>query len=249
MILRFKNKGAKVAELQSLLGLKPDGVFGPNTLAAVKKFQENNGLKPDGIVGPKTWEILVKPIPVNIIPVYDNDTTDDDSDPEERMSVDELSESLPTSKHLIELINLINTSSITRNIDKLVFHCTATSQTATVAAIQKYWKEVKKWNAPGYHIIIKPDGSWTQLLDFNKISNGVAGMNSHILNICYIGGVDSKGNPIDNRTKDQNKILETIYRTFKHKMPLLTFHGHYEFTNKACPSFNVKNWIDSLKTI
>jgi len=35
-----------------------DGVFGPQTLAAVKAFQKSYGLKPDGIVGPLTWSTM-----------------------------------------------------------------------------------------------------------------------------------------------------------------------------------------------
>ena len=36
-----------------------DGIFGPNTEAAVKAFQQSNGLTADGIVGSQTWPKLV----------------------------------------------------------------------------------------------------------------------------------------------------------------------------------------------
>lgn len=36
-----------------------DGIFGPNTEAAVKAFQQSKGLAADGIVGPQTWPKLV----------------------------------------------------------------------------------------------------------------------------------------------------------------------------------------------
>jgi len=49
------SKGAAVKELQSKLGIKADGDFGPITDRAVRAFQASKGLVVDGIVGPKTW--------------------------------------------------------------------------------------------------------------------------------------------------------------------------------------------------
>lgn len=58
--LRLKDQGGDVFKLQTLLGVKVDGDFGPKTEAAVKKFQRDHGLDPDGVVGPYTWEALLK---------------------------------------------------------------------------------------------------------------------------------------------------------------------------------------------
>jgi N-acetylmuramoyl-L-alanine amidase len=249
MILKKGSRGSQVRELQELLGLKVDGIFGPGTEKVVIEFQQKNGLKSDGVVGPKTWESLLKNKVVKVVPVYKTSSKSEDfDDPEDEMPVDtSLKEDLPTCKNTIELINLINSSKITRKISRLVFHCTATQQSATVTSIQKYWKENLKWKSPGYHIIVRPDGSWTQLSDFNNPTNGVAGINSTALHVSYIGGVDSKGNAVDNRTDDQSRIFEAIYHTFKNKMPNLTFHGHYEFSKKACPCYNVENWIKAIQ--
>jgi peptidoglycan hydrolase-like protein with peptidoglycan-binding domain len=40
-------------------GVQIDGIFGPQTEAAVRGFQEAAGLVVDGIVGPLTWRALV----------------------------------------------------------------------------------------------------------------------------------------------------------------------------------------------
>ena len=63
-VLERGMKGSDVLELQRQLaelgyGVKPDGVFGPETERAVKQFQADFNLTVDGIVGPKTlrsWE-------------------------------------------------------------------------------------------------------------------------------------------------------------------------------------------------
>jgi penicillin-insensitive murein endopeptidase len=56
--IKSGDRGSDVAELQELLGLTVDGVFGQGTEAAVEEFQDSHGLIPDGVVGPKTWAAL-----------------------------------------------------------------------------------------------------------------------------------------------------------------------------------------------
>lgn len=66
-LLKNGSKGDKVKYLQYKLLSRLynpgtiDGIFGNNTIKAVKEFQKDNGLGVDGIVGPKTWNKL-KPI-------------------------------------------------------------------------------------------------------------------------------------------------------------------------------------------
>ena len=58
MILKRNSVGKEVKQLQQLLGISDDGIFGKGTENAVKNFQISVGLKPDGIVGEKTWSAL-----------------------------------------------------------------------------------------------------------------------------------------------------------------------------------------------
>ncbi|MCL2322872.1 MAG: peptidoglycan-binding protein, partial [Oscillospiraceae bacterium] len=68
--LRLGSRGTEVKLIQSLLvdlskrftsipTIIPDGVFGPETQAAVIAFQRLFGLSPDGVIGPLTWSRIV----------------------------------------------------------------------------------------------------------------------------------------------------------------------------------------------
>lgn len=59
MLLKKGSKGEAVKQLQTLLGCRPDGDFGPTTERMVKEWQSKHGLVADGIVGDKTWAALV----------------------------------------------------------------------------------------------------------------------------------------------------------------------------------------------
>jgi len=52
--LRAGQSGELVKRLQTALGIKADGAFGPATEAAVKAFQQKNGIRVNGIAGPNT---------------------------------------------------------------------------------------------------------------------------------------------------------------------------------------------------
>jgi peptidoglycan hydrolase-like protein with peptidoglycan-binding domain len=57
-VLKRGSHGARVARVQSALGIGADGIFGHATSRAVKAFQRAHGLTPDGIVGPATAAAL-----------------------------------------------------------------------------------------------------------------------------------------------------------------------------------------------
>lgn len=59
-IIRPNHAGGPVVRyLQYRVGIEVDGVFGPQTEAAIKTFQRQNGLVADGIVGGMTWQKLI----------------------------------------------------------------------------------------------------------------------------------------------------------------------------------------------
>jgi hypothetical protein len=50
--------GGSVVALQKALGIPADGVYGPQTAAAVRTFQRNHGLAVDGVAGPATMSAM-----------------------------------------------------------------------------------------------------------------------------------------------------------------------------------------------
>ncbi len=62
--LRLQNpymRGADVAYVQNVVGVTDDGVFGPQTKAAVQQYQRRKGWSvADGSVGPSLWKVIRK---------------------------------------------------------------------------------------------------------------------------------------------------------------------------------------------
>ena len=129
-----------------------------------------------------------------------------------------------------------------REINYLVVHCTATQPDAKIESIQNYWRKNLGWKSPGYHYVIKADGEIVPLLSIDKVSNGVTGYNSQIINISYIGGIDKTGKPKDTRTEEQKYSILKLLKDLKKRFPSAKIQGHRDFPKvaKACPSFDAK---------
>lgn len=146
-----------------------------------------------------------------------------------------------------------------RNIKFIAVHCTASHQSMTIEGLKQEFKR-KGWVNPGYHYVVSPDGKITQLLDEDKVSNGVRGYNSVTINVAYIGGIDTNGKPTDNRTTAQKASLRSLLKMLHKKYPTAVIQGHRDFSPdlnkdgkitsnewmKACPCFNAKEEYSNL---
>lgn len=138
-----------------------------------------------------------------------------------------------------------------RAINYIVLHCTATPHTTTIESLIEHWKQLG-WKGVGYHFVIKPTGAIVNLLDIEKVSNGVAGYNAHSIHISYIGGVDTSTanwKAVDNRTEAQKIAQIELIKQLWEKFPNARVLGHRDFPNvkKDCPSFDVATWLKEVK--
>lgn len=158
-----------------------------------------------------------------------------------------------------------NTASILVKLtrDKHLFtiiHCSATPEGRGVKAetVLRYHTITKGWSRPGYSDILELDGNLVNIRPYNSdnlIQNweytfgvkGALAMNKNSRHVCYIGGTDKNGNPKDTRTIRQRASLETYIKYEILRNPDILILGHNQLQYKACPSFNVPNWMYDIK--
>ena len=145
---------------------------------------------------------------------------------------------------------------ITRNIDKIIIHCSATREGESVNALEiDKWHKKKGWKGIGYHFLIDIDGKIEVGRNIRESGAHTKGENSNSIGVCYVGGVekerDSNGDWVakDTRTNEQKESILLLLQTLKKMFKDATIHGHNEFANKSCPCFDAKSEYNNLKTI
>ncbi len=205
----------------------PDGIYGNRTRDAVKEFQKKNHLEPDGNPGLVTQEVLesVGKTPTSLPPSVSSTT----------------GFSLPISR-------------ITRPIDTLFWHCTATPEGKEFTRQQiKQMHLQRGFSDIGYHLLVHLDGRLEIGRSWNTIGAHVANHNTGSLGFSYIGGVKADGKTaVDSRTPAQKKAMEQITEEVATKFKLKKILGHRDASPdknhngliepsewiKVCPCFN-----------
>ena len=130
-----------------------------------------------------------------------------------------------------------------RDVSQIIIHCSATreGQEVSVDTIRE-WHLNRGWSDIGYHFLIGLDGKVYPGRDLDKVGAHTKGQNLNSIGICYVGGVEKDGKtPKDTMTEMQDismlELIKSLRLIFGKKLEL---HGHNEFANKACPSFDVQ---------
>lgn len=146
----------------------------------------------------------------------------------------------------------------------LVLHCTATPEGREVSSKEiRHWHTdpVKKggrgWKQVGYTDLFHLDGTVERLVKNNEdaevdpweVTNCAAGYNSVSRHVVYAGGLAKDGKTAkDTRTAAQLKAMTDYVRNFHERFPQIKIVGHRDLpgVTKACPSFDVKAWLESI---
>ncbi len=135
--------------------------------------------------------------------------------------------------------------------DTLIIHCSATPEGKDFSRddIERMHKQ-KGWRAIGYHWVIELDGTVVNGRDLDadgdvmdEFGAHAYGYNSSSYGLCYIGGVDDNGKPKDTRTQEQLISMQLKCAELIANYGITRIIGHNEVSSKACPSFNVQEWL------
>ena len=148
-----------------------------------------------------------------------------------------------------------------RELKYLVIHCTATKEGRDVSADEiRRWhtspvsKGGRGWKQVGYTDLIHLNGSVERLVANNEdawvddweITNGANGYNSVSRHVVYAGGTIDGKTPKDTRTPAPKAALEKYVKDFHAAHPNVKIIGHNQVAAKACPSFDVAAWLQSI---
>lgn len=131
-----------------------------------------------------------------------------------------------------------------RKIKEIIIHCSATPENMDIGVSEiRQWHLKRGWSDIGYHDVIRRDGRTEEGRSTDKAGAHTIGHNRNSIGICLVGGVDASNNPVNNFTEKQWESLRRLVMFYKAKHPKATVHGHNEFAAKACPSFDVQEWL------
>ena len=138
-----------------------------------------------------------------------------------------------------------------RHVDTIIIHCSATPEGSnyTIDDIRK-WHLQNGWEDIGYHFVIHLDGSIHPGRPINFKGAHTYGHNEGSIGICYVGGLEKDGKKTkDTRTPAQNESLIMLVKQLITIFGPMKIYGHKQFANKACPSFEVPEWVKANRLL
>lgn len=136
--------------------------------------------------------------------------------------------------------------------DYIAVHCSATGEKTDIGAADiDRWHRKQGWDCIGYHYVIRRNGTLEVGRDEKKIGSHVSEYNAVSVGVCLVGGVDANDvkKAVNNYTPAQFATLKKLLIELRTRYPKAIIQGHRDFPKvaKACPCFNVKDWVKAEK--
>ncbi|MDN4753190.1 N-acetylmuramoyl-L-alanine amidase [Porphyromonadaceae bacterium W3.11] len=142
-----------------------------------------------------------------------------------------------------------------RLVRMLVIHCSATRWCERYTPEQLVHDHLERgYNGAGYHYYITREGMLYEMRPVEYPGAHAKGYNRHSIGICYEGGLDRSGNPVDSRTSEQKQMLKQLICELKRLYGDVLVMGHRDLSPdlngdgqvtreewmKACPCFDAR---------
>lgn len=140
-----------------------------------------------------------------------------------------------------------------RRITEVFVHCAATRpEWMADATVEDKRDEIDRWhrerwpNGFGYHYLIDRDGSVAKGRPIEVVGAHAKGHNVNSIGVCLVGGFGSNAGDkfLDHFTTEQEDALLQLLSGLEDRFPGVVIRGHNEVAAKACPGFNVREWLD-----
>lgn len=148
------------------------------------------------------------------------------------------------------IVRITAKHSAMRHIDEIILHCTATPEGRwhDVEDIRAWHVDGNGWSDVGYHFVVLLDGTIEEGRPVSRQGAHCRGKNKTTIGIAYVGGMDEDMQyPKDTLTDEQEMALEQLICELRDEYgDDLKLSGHNDYSNKACPSFDVREKFSYL---
>jgi len=134
-----------------------------------------------------------------------------------------------------------------RELNKIIVHCADTriDQNFSIHDVRRWHTDPKPngrgWSDVGYHYYIRLNGEIEVGRSIEKQGAHCSGQNKDSIGICFEGGKESDGSkwskPFDCQIESFKNLSNSLDLVVGDTLDIC---GHYEFSSKTCPNFNVK---------
>tara|TARA_R110000787_G_scaffold28297_4_gene77374 strand:- start:1640 stop:2308 length:669 start_codon:yes stop_codon:yes gene_type:complete len=147
-----------------------------------------------------------------------------------------------------------------REINEIIIHCADTRPDwksgkpvgAKVDEIRRWHVEENNFSDIGYHYCIDRDGVVATARPVSRIGAHVRGHNKGSIGVVLLGGYGGNENDSfnDNFSEEQDIALRKLIKGLRSKYKTISkVSGHNEYSSKACPCFNVSQWMFSKSKV